>query len=250
MLDSVLRTENLRKRFGGLTVTDEVSIDVMPGELHAIIGPNGAGKTTLINQISGLLSSDGGRIWFAGRDITHLPAHLRAALGLARSFQVSSVLSGFSVLENVALAVQARSGSSFRFTGRVAAETDLNEAALAVLAEVGLAHLAARPAGLLSHGERRVLEFAIALAIEPKLLLLDEPMAGSGHQEGARLQEVLRALKGRFPIVLIEHDMTAVFALADRISVLMYGRVLASGSPEQIRADARVVAAYLGDELE
>jgi branched-chain amino acid transport system ATP-binding protein len=248
--EPVLRLETLRKRFGGLVVTDDVTIDVMPGELHAIIGPNGAGKTTLINQISGLLASDAGRIRFAGRDITRLPAHLRAGLGLARSFQVTSVLSGFSVLENVALAVQSRRGSSFRFTGRVAAESELNDPALAVLAEVGLADLAARPAGMLSHGERRALEFAIALAMEPKLLLLDEPMAGSGHQESARLLEVLRRLKGRFPIVLIEHDMATVFALADRISVMIYGRVLASGPPEQIRADQRVVAAYLGDEFE
>jgi branched-chain amino acid transport system ATP-binding protein len=154
------------------------------------------------------------------------------------------------VLENVALAVQARCGSSFRFAGRVAAEASLNDPALAVLAQVGLADLAATPAGALSHGERRALEFAIALAMEPKLLLLDEPMAGTGHEETARLLQVLRRLKGRFPIVLIEHDMATVFALADRISVLIYGRVLASGSPEQIRADGRVVAAYLGDEIE
>ena len=250
MAEPVLRLEKLGKRFGGLVATDDVTIDVMPGELHAIIGPNGAGKTTLINQISGLLASDAGRIWFAGRDITRLPAHERARLGVARSFQVTSVLSGFSVLENVALAVQARCGSSFRFTGRVAAEADLNDPALAVLTQVGLADLAAIPAGRLSHGERRALEFAIALAMEPKLLLLDEPMAGTGHEEAARLLQVLRQLKGGFPIVLIEHDMATVFALADRISVLMYGRVLASGLPEQIRADARVVAAYLGDEIE
>jgi branched-chain amino acid transport system ATP-binding protein len=248
--EPVLRLEKLRKRFGGLLVTDDVTLDVMPGELHAIIGPNGAGKTTLINQISGLLGCDDGRIFFTGRDITALPVHLRAALGLARSFQVSSILSGFSVLENVALAVQARSGSSFRFTGRVAAEAALNDRALAVLAQVGLSELAAIPAGALAHGERRALEFAIALAMEPKLLLLDEPMAGTGHEEAARLQRVLRGLKGRFPMVLIEHDMDTVFALADRISVLIYGRVLASGPPQQIRSDPRVIAAYLGDEIE
>jgi branched-chain amino acid transport system ATP-binding protein len=250
MAEPVLRLEKLQKRFGGLVVTDEVTIDVMPGELHAIIGPNGAGKTTLINQISGLLASDAGRIWFAGRDITRWPAHLRAGFGLARSFQVTSILPGFSVLENVALAVQSRCSSSFRFTGRVAAEAHLNATALAVLTEVGLADLVAIPAGELSHGERRALEFAVALAMEPKLLLLDEPMAGTGHEETARLLQVLRRLKGRFPIVLIEHDMATVFALADRISVLIYGRVLASGRPEEIRADARVIAAYLGDEIE
>jgi branched-chain amino acid transport system ATP-binding protein len=250
MAEPVLHLEALRKRFGGLVVTDAVTLDVMPGELHAIIGPNGAGKTTLINQISGLLTPDAGRIWFAGRDITRLPVHVRAGLGLARSFQVTSILSGFSVLENVALAVQSRCGSSFRFTGRVAAEATLNEPARAVLAQVGLTDLAATPAQRLSHGERRALEFAMALAMEPKLLLLDEPMAGTGQEEAGRLLQVLRRLKGRFPIMLIEHDMATVFALADRISVLIYGRVLASGPPEQIRADPAVVAAYLGDEVE
>jgi branched-chain amino acid transport system ATP-binding protein len=248
--EPVLQVEALRKRFGGLLVTDDLTLDVMPGELHAIIGPNGAGKTTLINQISGLLASDAGRIRFAGRDITGLPAHARARLGLARSFQITSVLAGFSALENVALAVQARSGSSFWFAGRAAGENDLNEPALAVLAELGLVELASAIAGELSYGERRALEFAIALAMQPRLLLLDEPMAGIGREESIRLLEVLRRLKGRVPIVLIEHDMETVFALADRISVLMYGRVLASGVPAQIRADPRVIAAYLGDELE
>jgi branched-chain amino acid transport system ATP-binding protein len=222
----------------------------MPGELHAVIGPNGAGKTTLINQMSGLTAPDAGVILFAGRDITALPVHARAALGLARSFQVSSILSGFSALENVALAVQSRAGSSFRFFGRAADEAALNGPALAALADVGLAERAHMPAGRLSHGEKRALELAIALAMEPKVLLLDEPMAGTGHEESARLVEVLRRLKGRFPVVLVEHDMTAVFALADRISVLIYGRILASGTPAQMRADPRVVAAYLGEEME
>jgi branched-chain amino acid transport system ATP-binding protein len=248
--EPVLRLEKLTKRFGGLLVTDDVSIDIMPGELHAVIGPNGAGKTTLINQLSGLLAPDAGRIWFMGRDITALSVHARAGLGVARSFQVSSILPGFSALENVALAVQSRHGSSFRLRGRAAAETLVNEIALAMLAETGLADAAQIPAGALSHGERRALEFAIALAMEPKLLLLDEPMAGTGHEEAARLLQLLRRLKGRFPIVLIEHDMATVFALADRISVLIYGRLLASGSPGQIRADARVIAAYLGDDME
>jgi branched-chain amino acid transport system ATP-binding protein len=246
----VLHLERLRKRFGGLLVTDDVTLDVMPGELHAIIGPNGAGKTTLINQISGMLACDDGCISFLGRDITGLPVHARAALGLARSFQVSSVLLEFSVLDNVALAVQAHCGSSFRLTGHVASEPLLNERALAVLAQVGLSGRAATPAGALAHGERRALELAITLAMEPKLLLLDEPMAGTGHQEAAQLLAMLRGLKGRFPMMLIEHDMATVFSLADRISVLIYGRVLASGSPQQIRSDARVIAAYLGDELE
>jgi branched-chain amino acid transport system ATP-binding protein len=248
--DPVLRLEELTKRFGGLLVSDGVSMDIMSGELHAIIGPNGAGKTTLINQISGLLAPDAGRIWFMGRDITALPAHARGALGLARSFQVTSVLAGFSALDNVALAVQSRHGSSFRFTGRVRCETVLNEIALALLVETGLADVAQTPAGALSHGERRALEFAMALAMEPKVLLLDEPMAGTGHDEARRLLQLLARLKGRFPIVLIEHDVATVFALADRISVLLYGRLIASGAPAEIRADARVVAAYLGDEME
>jgi len=248
--EAVLRVENLRKAFGALIVTDDLSLELMPGELHAVIGPNGAGKTTLIDQISGLIAPDAGTIRFAGRDVTALPMHARARLGLARSFQLSSVLAGFSALENVALAVQARAGSSFRVFGRAAAEAALNEPAMAALADVGLAARAQVPAGELSHGEKRALELAIALATEPKLLLLDEPMAGTGPEETARLVDLLRRLKGRFPLLLVEHDMTAVFALADRISVLLYGRILASGEPAEVRADPRVVAAYLGDELE
>ena len=250
MADAVLHLEKLRKSFGALVVTDELTFDVMPRELHAVIGPNGAGKTTLINQISGLVAPDAGTILFAGRDITALPTHARAELGLARSFQVSSILPGFSALENVALAVQSRAGSSFRVLGRAAAEAALNGPAMAALADVGLAERAQIPAGELAHGEKRALELAIALAMQPKLLLLDEPMAGTGREETARLVEVLRRLKGRFSVVLVEHDMTAVFALADRISVLIYGRILASGTPAGVRADPRVVAAYLGDEME
>jgi branched-chain amino acid transport system ATP-binding protein len=248
--DAVLHLDKLRKSFGALVVTDDLTFDVMPGELHAVIGPNGAGKTTLINQISGLIAPDAGTIQFAGRDITALPTHARAELGLARSFQVSSILPGFSALENVALAVQSRAGSSFRVLGRAAREAALNGPAMAALADVGLAERAHIPAGELSHGEKRALELAIALAMQPKVLLLDEPMAGTGREETARLVEVLRRLKGRFSVVLVEHDMTAVFALADRISVLIYGRILASGTPAGVRADPRVVAAYLGDEME
>jgi branched-chain amino acid transport system ATP-binding protein len=187
---------------------------------------------------------------FDGHDVTRLPMHARASLGLARSFQITSILPGFSALENVALAVQARSGSSFRMIGRADAESLLNAPAMAALAEVGLAERADVFAGRLSHGEKRALELAIALAMEPKLLLLDEPMAGAGRDETERLVAVLARLKGRFPMVLVEHDMTAVFALADRISVLLYGRILASGTPATVRADPRVVAAYLGDEME
>jgi len=250
MAEPVLRLEHLHKSFGGLLVIDDLSLEVRPGELHAIIGPNCAGKTTLINQISGLIVPDAGRVLFAGRDITALPAHARAAAGLARSFQVTSILPGFSALENVALAVQARSGSSLSIFGRAAEEEELNAPALAALGEVGLAPRAHVPAAQLSHGEKRALELAIALAMAPKLLLLDEPMAGTGREETARLVSLLRGLKGRFPMVLVEHDMTAVFALADRISVLIYGRVLASGTPQEVRADPNVAAAYLGDEME
>jgi branched-chain amino acid transport system ATP-binding protein len=248
--DPVLRIEGLTKNFGGLRVTDDVALDVRPGELHAVIGPNGAGKTTLINQISGLLRPDAGRIMFGGEDVTHLPIHRRAECGLARSFQITSVLPGFSVLENVALAVQARRGSSFSFFGRAADEEALNGPARAALLQAGLAERAHAPAGELSHGEKRALELAIALAMEPKLLLLDEPMAGTGREEGERIVAVLRSLKGRFPMVLVEHDMHAVFALADRISVLIYGRILASGTPAEVRSDPAVITAYLGEEME
>ena len=250
MADPVLRLEALKKAFGGLVVTDDVTLEVMPGELHAIIGPNGAGKTTLINQICGQLTPDDGKIVFAGQNVTALPVQARAALGLARTFQITSILPRFSVLENVALAVQARSGTSFRFFGRAADEEALNTPALAALAQVGLAERADVPAGELSHGEKRALELAIALAMEPKLLLLDEPMAGTGRDETERLVAALRGLKGRFPMVLVEHDMGAVFALADRISVLIYGKILASGTPAQVRADPAVVTAYLGEEME
>jgi branched-chain amino acid transport system ATP-binding protein len=250
MAAPILRIESLAKNFGGLRVTDAVTLEVRPGELHAVIGPNGAGKTTLINQISGLLAPDAGRIMFGAEDVTRLPVHARAARGLARSFQITSILPRFSALENVALAVQARTGTSFRFFGRAADEDALNTPALAALAQVGLAERAAVPAGELSHGEKRALELAIALAMEPKLLLLDEPMAGTGRDETERLVAALRGLKGRFPMLLVEHDMDAVFALADRISVLIYGRILASGTPDEVRADPQVVTAYLGEEME
>jgi branched-chain amino acid transport system ATP-binding protein len=250
MAEPVLRIEALQKSFGALRATDNVTLDIVPGELHAIIGPNGAGKTTLISQISGLLMPDTGRILFAGTDVTRLPMHARGALGIARSFQITSILPGFSARENVALAVQARTGTSFRFFGHAAAEHALNEPAEAALAETGLSARADVLAGHLSHGERRALEFAIALAMQPKLLLLDEPMAGTSHEETERLIALLKRLKGRFPIVLVEHDMNAVFALADHISVLIYGRILASGAPDVVRADKEVVAAYLGEEME
>ncbi|MBK5958858.1 ABC transporter ATP-binding protein [Rhodoplanes elegans] len=242
--------KSLRKQFGGLVVTDSVDLAVAPGELHAVIGPNGAGKTTLINQISGVLPSDSGQILFAGHDVTRLAPHERARRGLARTFQITSVLPNFSALENVAIAVQARAGTSFRLFGDAAAEPALNRPAMAALAEVGLAARADVPAGHLSHGEKRALELAMAIVTEPKLLLLDEPMAGTGREETARLITVLRRLKGRFAMMLVEHDMTAVFALADHISVLIYGRILLGGRPDEVREDPQVVAAYLGDEIE
>ena len=250
MAEPVLQTDNLRKNFGGLVVTDGVSLDIGAGELHAVIGPNGAGKTTLINQISGLVEPSAGKIVFNGADVTNMSSNKRAELGLARSFQITSVLPRFSALENVALAVQARSGSSYRFVGVASRETALNAAAMTALSEVGLGERANVLAAHLSHGEKRALELAIALAMQPKLLLLDEPMAGTGREESERLVGVLRRLKGRFAILLVEHDMNAVFALADRISVLTYGRILASGAPEAVRADPQVVTAYLGEELE
>ncbi|MFL9825679.1 ABC transporter ATP-binding protein [Rhodoplanes sp. SY1] len=250
MAEPILALRGLRKQFGGLVVTDSVDLAVAPGELHAVIGPNGAGKTTLINQISGVLPSDSGQILFAGHDVTRLAPHERARRGLARTFQITSVLPNFSALENVAIAVQARAGSSFRLFGDAAVEPALNTPAMAALAEVGLAERADVPAGHLSHGEKRALELAMAIVTEPKLLLLDEPMAGTGREETARLITVLRRLKGRFAMMLVEHDMTAVFALADHISVLIYGRILLGGRPDEVREDPQVVAAYLGDEIE
>jgi branched-chain amino acid transport system ATP-binding protein len=244
----VLSLRQVSKRFGGLVVTDDVSLDIMPGELHAIIGPNGAGKTTLINQIAGMLACDSGRILLEEHDITMLPAHARAALGIARTYQITSVIPSFTVLQNVALAAQAKDGSSFRFFGRVDDEEALNAKARATLGDLGLSDRAHRLAGELSHGEKRILELAMALVTEPKLLLLDEPMAGTGRDETAQLTAVLRNLKGRFPILLVEHDMSVVFALADTVSVLCFGRVLASGVPAEVRSDQRVIAAYLGEE--
>jgi branched-chain amino acid transport system ATP-binding protein len=244
-----LQLENLAKNYGALNVTDDVSLDIASGELHAIIGPNGAGKTTLIHQISGLASPDSGRIIFYGRDVTELPMHERARLGLVRSFQITSILPRFSALENVALAVQAHSGSSFSFFGNAATEQPLNDAAMGLLARFGLAARAGTPAGLMSHGEKRQLELAIALAARPRLLLLDEPLAGTSHDESRQIIATLQQLRRELPIVLIEHDIDAVFALADRVSVLVYGRIIASGSPQSVRDNTAVRAAYLGEEV-
>jgi len=245
--EPMLQVHNLAKRFEGIVATDNLSLDVAAGELHAVIGPNGAGKTTLIAQLSGQLMPDSGRVWFAGNDITQLPMYRRSALGLARSFQITSLFRDLSVLDNVALAVQAHAGHSFRFWRNARAEPQLREPGRALLARVGLAERADWPASALSHGAHRQLELAMALAGQPRMLLLDEPMAGLGPEESARMVEMLRALKRELTILLVEHDMEAVFALADRITVLVYGRVIATGSPADIRANAQVREAYLGE---
>jgi branched-chain amino acid transport system ATP-binding protein len=245
--DALLEVERLSKHFGGVVASDAISLALAPGELHAIIGPNGAGKTTLIGQLTGEIAPDGGRIRFDGRDITALQVYRRSRLGLARSFQITSLFPEFTALDNVALAVQAHSGHSFRFWRDARRERALREPARAALARVALAERAEMRVADLSHGERRQLEIAMALATKPRMLLLDEPMAGMGPEESARLVETLQRLKGGICILLIEHDMEAVFALADRISVLVYGRIIASGAPAAIRADAAVRQAYLGE---
>ncbi len=247
MAETLLKLDALQKNYGALRVTDGVSLDVRAGEFHALIGPNGAGKTTLIGQIAGQISPDGGRILFAGEDIGALPAHARARRGLARSFQITNLLPDFTALENVALAAQARAGSSFRFFRPAARDEALNARAEAALEDVGLAARARVRASALAHGERRALELAMALVQQPRLLLLDEPMAGTGREETAALTRMLESLRGSHAILLVEHDMEAVFALADRISVLVYGRVIACGTPAEIRSDPAVREAYLGD---
>ncbi len=249
-MTALLELRALRKSFGGLAVTQDVSLTLARGEIHALIGPNGAGKTTLVHQVSGTLRPDAGQVIFAGEDVTGLGLAQRARRGLARSFQITCVLPGFSALENVALAVQARAGSSFRFFRPARNEAALNARAMAALEEMGLAARAHLPAAALSHGEKRQLELAIALAMEPRVLLLDEPLAGTGAEEAERLIRILSAIKPRYGILLIEHDMPAVFALADRISVLAQGKLIAGGPPDAIRADPHVRAAYLGDDDE
>jgi branched-chain amino acid transport system ATP-binding protein len=244
----LLGVDGLTKSFGALVVTDDVSFSVNEGRLAALIGPNGAGKTTLIDQLSGSLTSDGGHILFAGVDITDYDMPARAALGLTRSFQITSVFPEYSALENVAIAVQARSGSSFRFFGRAAREEALNAPALAALERVGLQARAGDLARELSHGEKRSLEIAMALALRPRLMLLDEPFAGLGSDETRAAVDLVRDLKSEHTMLLVEHDLDAVFALADEIGVLVNGRLIAWGTPDAIRADAGVRSAYLGEE--
>src|SRR5262245_22047647 len=246
--DTLLEIEGLTRRFGGVIASDAISLAVRKGELHAIIGPNGAGKTTLISQLAGEIAPDAGRIRFDGGDITALPTYRRSQLGLARSFQITSLFLDFTALDNVALAVQAHAGHSFHFWRNARIETELRTPACAALARTGLAGRSDVLVSKLSHGEHRQLEIAMALATTPRMLLLDEPMAGMGPDESARMVKTLRELKRELTILLIEHDMEAVFALADRITVLVYGRIIASGTPEAIRANAEVRQAYLGEQ--
>jgi branched-chain amino acid transport system ATP-binding protein len=247
MAEAILQLTDLRKNFGALKATDGVSLELRAGEIHALIGPNGAGKSTLIHQISGSLTPDGGSIRFLGQDMADLDMAARARRGLGRSFQISSLAPEFTALRNVMLAVQARQGSSFRFLRPVASDKSLTDPAMAMLERMGLENRANVPAAELSHGERRQLEVAIALALGPKAFLLDEPMAGLGPDGSKRLTGFLDALRHEAPILLVEHDMDAVFALADRISVLVYGRVIATGTVDEIRANPEVRRAYLGD---
>ncbi len=248
MSDEVLRAIDLTKRFGGVIACDQVSLALERGEIHGLIGPNGAGKTTLLNLLSGELLADAGRILLGDREVTRLPPHARARLGLARSFQITSVFPSMTVLENVGLAIQAHAGSSFRFLADAGRDPALVEPALALLREVGLGELAERPVARLAHGQKRLLELAMALAGDPELLLLDEPLAGLGPEEGRRMVELLAGLRRRTTMLLVEHDMDAVFTLADRVTVLVYGRVIASGEPDAIRRDPEVRSAYLGEE--
>ena len=248
MAEALLQVRGLTRRFGGLVATDGLDLDIGQGETHAIIGPNGAGKTTLIAQLAGDLRSDAGAVRFAGEDITRLSAPARSLRGLARSFQITSIFPDFTTLDNVALAVQAHAGHSFRFWRAAREERSLREPARAVLEEVGLGARADVPAASLAHGEQRQLEVAMALATRPRLLLLDEPVAGMGVEESQRMVQFLATLKGRATMILVEHDMDAVFTLADRISVLVYGRIIACGAPAEIRANSEVRAAYLGEE--
>jgi branched-chain amino acid transport system ATP-binding protein len=243
----LLSARGLTKRFGGLVATDSLDFDVRHGEVHAVIGPNGAGKTTLVNQLVGELFPDEGEIEFDGRDITRLPSYRRALLGLSRSYQITSVFPEFTALENVALAAQAHDGHSFGLWHPAMGDERLSVQAVSALDKVGLASKRERYAAELAHGERRQLEIAMALVSNPKLLLLDEPMAGMGRRESESMVSLLSSLKRRYTMLLIEHDMDAVFALADRITVLVYGRPIATGAPDEIRSSIEVRRAYLGD---
>jgi len=247
-MGGTLRTEALTKRYGGLLVTDAVSLDIRGGEIHALIGPNGAGKTTLINQLSGELAPVSGKIWFSDGDVTLLPIHQRARSGLLRSYQITSVFDEFTVLENVMFAAMAAKEHAFKFWRAMVDNRRARAAAQASIASCGLERQVDTLAADLAYGERRQLELAMSLAAEPKFLLLDEPMAGMSVQESSAVIALLQALKGRYTILLVEHDMDAVFALADRISVLVYGKVMFTGTPAEIRNHPEIRAVYLGEE--
>ena len=247
MADTLLEIIGLNKHFGGIVATDNVNLSVEQGKIHAIIGPNGAGKTTLISQLCGQLKPDSGDIRFAGHSIVNDSTASRARLGLARSFQITSVVMPMTLLENVMLAVQGSSGHSFRFWSPVSKDRDMAAAAMSSLAEVGLESRAGQIAANVSHGEQRQLEVAMALAMQPRMLLLDEPMAGMGKEEGALMVDILNRLKGEMTILLVEHDMDAVFSMADQLSVLVNGHIIATDSVANIRNNLEVQKAYLGD---
>jgi len=248
MTDLILQVKNLNKAFGGVVATDHLDFDVRQGEIHAVIGPNGAGKTTFVAQIAGMLTPDSGEIIFDGQEISGLSAPERSHAGLARSFQITSVFPNFTAIENVALSIQAHDGHSFRFWTTAFRDAKLIQPARNILEQVGLADRALSLAGNLAHGEQRQLEIAMALATKPKLLLLDEPTAGMGAEESEIMRQFLLGLKGEYSIILIEHDMDTVFNLSDRITVLVYGRSIATGAPDEIRSNAQVKAAYLGED--
>ncbi|MBO6522150.1 MAG: ABC transporter ATP-binding protein [Rhodospirillales bacterium] len=248
MTDAVLEVRDLSKAFGAVQASDRLSFSVAPGQVHALIGPNGAGKSTAIAQISGELSPDSGQIMFEGRDITSLPTYQRARGGMQRSYQITSLFQDLTVEDNVAMAIQAQQGHSFRFWGAARKASVLREPANDALARVGLQAKAAHVVTALSHGEQRQLEIAMVLATKPRLLLLDEPMAGMGQSESRAMMEILRPLKGSVGVLLVEHDMDVVFSLADVVSVLVKGTVLMTGTPDEVRRDSRVRSAYLGDE--
>ena len=248
MTGAVLKVENLCKSFGALPVSDAVDLEVKSGEIHAIIGPNGAGKSTLIGQIAGGLSPDTGSIFLNGQDITGLKMAHRAQLGLGRTFQISSLAMEMSVLENTILGAIGQRQDAHRFWSPVSRNAALGEIAMTALAAVGLGAHADQVVATLSHGQRRQLEVAVALTLQPKVFLMDEPMAGLGSEGTKTMTRFLDRLRQKAPILLVEHDMDAVFALADRISVLVYGKIIATGSVEDIRKNPEVRAAYLGDE--
>ncbi|MCB5364357.1 ABC transporter ATP-binding protein [Pusillimonas sp. CC-YST705] len=243
-----LEIRNLRKSFGALVATNDVNISVRPGELHALIGPNGAGKTTLISQISGEMFPDSGQILLDGNDITRLPAHKRASVGLARSFQISQLYNDFTVEDNVAMAVQAQSNKRFNLLSDARKDAALRQPAKEALQRVGLGDAGHLMVSELAHGKKRQLELAIALSLNASVLLLDEPMAGLGAEESLLMRDILLDLKGQYAILLVEHDMDIVFSLADRVTVLVYGKPVFTGTPEEVRHNPIVRDAYLGEE--